>query len=115
MSRLTLAWRALSGELDRQFRALGVAAAANVQRGWVIRTPGQGRGRRLWVQEVKGPVGMHGLVQLQVLLVELHGIREPERLRELGVKPDQLEEIYLDATALVVIEYLDWQPEDAGR
>jgi hypothetical protein len=112
MSRLTLAWRALNGELDRQFRALGIATAADVQRGWVIRTPGQGRGRRLWVREVKGPAGMHGLVQLQALLVELHGIRDPARLRELGANPEQLEEIYLDATALVVIEYLDWQAEE---
>ena len=114
MSRLTTAWRALTGELDRQHRALGVTTAVRVERGWVIRTAGHGRGRRLWVREAQGPAGMHGLVRLVVRLVELHGIRDPERLRAMGANPDQFEEIYLDASALVVTEYLDWQTGEDG-
>ena len=114
MDRLRLAWRALTGELGRQLQGLGVTTAREVRSGWVVRTPGQGRGRRWWVQSVRGPAGMHGLVQLRARLVEIHGVRAPERLRAMGADPEHIEEIYLEDAALVVIEYRDWQGEAEG-
>ena len=112
--RLDLAWRALTGELERHFAGLGIVRAERVQRGWVIRTAGQGRGRRWWVDEVHGPEGMHGLVRFRGRLVEVHGVRSPRRLRAMGVEPDTVQEIYVDAGAPVVIEYLDWDAEEAA-
>ncbi len=112
MGRLKTAWRALTGDLEREFHVLGIVRAHRVQSGWVIRTAGQGRGRRLWVRRVRGPDGMYGLVQIEAQLVEVHGVRSRSRLRAMDVDPDNVEALYLDVEALVVIEYLDWEQED---
>jgi hypothetical protein len=108
MGRIQSAWNALTGNLDRQYQALGIVRARRVEPGWVIRTAGQGRGRRWLVRNTRGPAGMHGLVQIEAKLVEVHGVRSRARLRAMGVDPDAIEEIYLEDEALVVIEHLDW-------
>lgn len=115
MSLLRIILRALSGNLRREMDRLGVVRADQVRVGWVIRTPGQGRGRRWWVRGVSGPTGQQGLIRLSVQLVEVHGVRSRERIRAMGHDPDRVDDIHIEDTALVVIEYLDWADDEGEQ
>ena len=112
MSRLDLVLRALTGELVRELERVGVIAAGDVRTGWVVRTPGQGRGKRWWIQAIDGPAGPYGLITLHVRLVEVHGVRSRARIRELGFDPDRTEQINLRRDELLVVDYRDWSEDN---
>jgi len=115
MNRIRLALRALSGNLAHDMERLGIVRADQVQVGWVIRTPGQGRGKRWWVRACTGPTGPHGLIRLTVRLVEVHGVRARADIRALGQDPDHDDSLYIEHTSIVVIEYLDWSEDEGGQ
>lgn len=115
MNRFRLALRALSGNLTHDMERLGIVRGDQVQVGWVIRTPGQGRGKRWWVRARAGPTGPQGLIRLTVRLVEVHGVRARSEIRALGQDPDRDDNLYIEDTALVVIEYLDWAEDEGER
>lgn len=112
MSRINLMLRALTGELGRELERVGVIAAEEVRVGWVVRTPGQGRGKRWWIQAIDGPVGPYGLIILRVRLVEVHGVRSRARMRELGFDPDRTEQLNLRSGELLVVDYRDWTEDN---
>lgn len=113
MNRVDLVLRVLTGELARELERVGVAPAEDVGLGWVVRTPGQGRGKRWWIQTIEGPTGPYGLMTLGVRLVEVHGVRSRSRMRELGHDPDTTEKLTLRGRELLVVDYRDWS-EDAN-
>lgn len=113
MSRLELALRALTGELARDLGRVGVARADELRVGWVVRTPGQGRGKRWWIRKLEGPVGQYALITLTARLVEVHGVRSRSRIRELGLDPDGDQKLNVRGNDLLVVDYRDWS-EDAN-
>lgn len=113
MSRVSLIMRAFTGELSRDLSRVGVMRADELKVGWVVRTPGQGRGKRWWIRDLHGPIGQYGLVTLSARLVEVHGVRSRSRLRELGHDPDTEQKLHLRGHELLVVDYRDWS-EDAN-
>lgn len=106
--------RVLTGELMRELERVGVVTAEEIRVGWVVRTPGQGRGKRWWVRSIDGPVGPWGLMVLDARLVEVHGVRSRTRIRALGLDPDRIEKLHLRADELIVVDYRDWSEDDSA-
>lgn len=113
VTRLNLMRRTLTGELLRELERVGVVMAEELKVGWVVRTPGQGRGKRWWIRSIDGPVGAYGLMILEARLVEVHGVRSRARIRQLGFEPERTEKIHLRADELVVVDYRDWSEDDS--
>lgn len=113
MSRLGLVKRALTGELRRELGRVGVVRADELEVGWVVRLPSQGRGKRWWIRGIEGPVSQYALIALTARLVEVHGVRSRSRLRELGLDPDHNQKLNVRDDELLVVDYRDW-PEDAN-
>lgn len=111
VSRLGLAIRALTGELNRDLGRVGVMRADELQVGWVVRIPSQGRGKRWWIRGLEGPVGQYSLITLTARLVEVHGVRSRSRLREMGLEPDRDKKLNLRDNDLLVVDYRDWSDD----